>query len=77
MSGIVSTIEGLASTMTAKAMSILDSVFPPERRQELLTKLQQFAVKNPKLSVCAGPLCKPLQPQTNDYARPSSSPTSP
>jgi len=59
MSGIVSTIEGLASTMTTKAMSILDSVFPPERRQELLTKLQQFAVKNPKLSVCAKPRSNP------------------
>lgn len=51
MSGIISTIEGLANTVTTKAMSIVDSVFPPERRQELLTKLQQFAVKNPKLSV--------------------------
>ncbi|KAG9953745.1 hypothetical protein KCU85_g1135, partial [Aureobasidium melanogenum] len=50
MSGIISTIEGLANTVTTKAMSIVDSVFPPERRQELLTKLQQFAVKNPKLS---------------------------
>ncbi|THZ64453.1 hypothetical protein D6C86_02446 [Aureobasidium pullulans] len=50
MSGIVSTIEGLANTVTTKAMAILDSVFPPERRQELLTKLQQFAIKNPKLS---------------------------
>lgn len=52
MSGIVSTIEGLANTVTTKAMAIVDSVFPPERRQELLTKLQQFAIKNPKLSVC-------------------------
>ncbi|CAD0016026.1 unnamed protein product [Aureobasidium pullulans] len=50
MSGIVSTIEGLANTVTTKAMAIVDSVFPPERRQELLTKLQQFAIKNPKLS---------------------------
>lgn len=75
MSGIVSTIEGLASTMTTKAMSILDSVFPPERRQELLTKLQQFAVKNPKLSVVLN-LDPTLQSETNKYARPSSSPTS-
>jgi hypothetical protein len=76
MSGIVSTIEGLANTMTTKAMSILDSVFPPERRQELLTKLQQFAIKNPKLSVCAISMQTFGHP-TNKYARPSSSPTSP
>lgn len=51
MSGIISTIEGLANTVSTKAMGIVDQVFPPERRSELLTKLQQFAVKNPKLSV--------------------------
>ncbi|KAI5269515.1 hypothetical protein E4T47_07001 [Aureobasidium subglaciale] len=50
MSALMSTIEGLANTVTTKAMAIVDSVFPPERRQELLTKLQQFAIKNPKLS---------------------------
>lgn len=51
MSSILSTIEGLAGTVQQKGMALVDSVFPPERRSELLAKLQQFAVRNPKLSV--------------------------
>jgi hypothetical protein len=47
-------IYGMAKSFTggllAKGQAVLDSLFPPEKRAELLTKLQSFAVANPKLS---------------------------
>lgn len=50
MSGLLGTIEGLGNTVALKGKSMLDSFFPPEKRSELLAKLQSFAVRNPKLS---------------------------
>ena len=56
-SGILGTIEGWGNWIAAKGKSLLDSVFPPEKRSAFLAKLQAFMLKNPKLSVscvCAG-----------------------
>ncbi|KAF2086859.1 hypothetical protein K490DRAFT_14203, partial [Saccharata proteae CBS 121410] len=50
MSQILSTIQGLAGGAKDKAMSVLDSLFPPEKRNELLARLQSWAVNNPKLA---------------------------
>jgi hypothetical protein len=50
-SGILSSIEGWGNWIAAKGKSLLDSVFPPEKRASFLAKLQSFMLKNPKLSV--------------------------
>lgn len=50
-SGILGTIEGWGNWIAAKGKSLLDSVFPPEKRASFLAKLQAFMLKNPKLSV--------------------------
>lgn len=51
MSGVLGKIEGIGNLVAAKGKALLDGVFPPEKRSELLAKIQQFAVRNPKLSV--------------------------
>jgi hypothetical protein len=50
-SGILGSIEGWGNWIAAKGKSLLDGVFPPEKRASLLSKLQSFMLKNPKLSV--------------------------
>ena len=50
-SGILGSIEGWGNWIAAKGKSLLDSVFPPEKRASFLAKLQAFMLKNPKLSV--------------------------
>ncbi|OJD38949.1 uncharacterized protein BKCO1_30006 [Diplodia corticola] len=50
MSGILNTIQTLAGTVQEKAQNVLDSLFPPEKRAEMFSRLQAFAVNNPKLS---------------------------
>jgi len=50
-SGILGSIEGWGNWIAAKGKSLLDSVFPPEKRASFLAKLQSFMLKNPKLSV--------------------------
>jgi len=51
MSAILGKIEGIGNLVAGKGKALLDGVFPPEKRSELLAKIQQFAVRNPKLSV--------------------------
>lgn len=61
--GITSKIEGFGSTVAVKGKNMLDSFFPPERRAELLAKIQSFVLRNPKLSVsqlCAHICCPVL-----------------
>lgn len=50
-SGILSSIEGFGNWLAAKGKGLLDSIFPPEKRNAFLAKLQAFMLKNPKLSV--------------------------
>ncbi|KAK4992051.1 hypothetical protein LTR50_001447 [Elasticomyces elasticus] len=50
MSGLLSSIEGIGNNVALKGKSMIDGVFPPEKRAELLARLQSFAVNNPKLS---------------------------
>lgn len=51
MSAILAKIEGVGNLVAAKGKALIDSIFPPEKRAEVLAKLQQFALRNPKLSV--------------------------
>lgn len=51
MSALLSYIQTMAGSLQSKAQNVLDSLFPPEKRAELFSRLQAFAVSNPKLSV--------------------------
>ncbi|KAJ9661736.1 hypothetical protein H2201_006407 [Coniosporium apollinis] len=50
MGSILDTIQGFLGGLGDGATGILDSFFPPEKRAEVLARLQSFAVGNPKLS---------------------------
>jgi len=50
-SGLLSSIEGWGNWIAAKGKALLDSIFPPDKRNAFLAKLQAFMLKNPKLSV--------------------------
>jgi hypothetical protein len=52
MSGILNSIQGIAGKLGSTFQNVLDRIFPPEQRAEMLSKLQGFAVNNPKLAVC-------------------------
>jgi hypothetical protein len=52
MSGMLNSIQGVAGKLGSTFQSVLDKIFPPEKRAEMLSKLQNFAINNPKLSVC-------------------------
>ena len=78
MANIYGVVKGFTGGLLAKGQGVLDSLFPPEKRAELLTKLQMFAVNNPKLSV--SPSIKPcfgITPYTHISRRPFSFPTLP
>lgn len=51
LSGVMGKIEGLGGAIGLKGKAMIDSIFPPEKRNALLAKIQSFAMKNPKLSV--------------------------
>lgn len=67
---VLNRIEGWGNWIAAKGKAILDSIFPPEKRNAFLAKLQAFMLKNPKLSVCL-PTTTQRQSGT-DKNRPSS-----
>ncbi|KAF2205839.1 hypothetical protein GQ43DRAFT_361553 [Delitschia confertaspora ATCC 74209] len=50
MSGLLSTVTGTLTTLGGSFENIIDRFFPPEKRAELWTKLQNFAINNPKLA---------------------------
>lgn len=50
MSGILSSMQCLAGTLQSKAQGVIDSLFPPEKRAAMISRLQAFAASNPKLS---------------------------
>lgn len=48
---VLSTVDGLASKIFAKGKSVIDGIFPPEKRAAFIARLQDFMLRNPKLSV--------------------------
>ncbi|KAK7524270.1 hypothetical protein IWZ03DRAFT_322346 [Phyllosticta citriasiana] len=50
MAAILDTISTAASTFKSKSMSVIDGLFPPAKRAEVLSKLQAWASANPKLA---------------------------
>ncbi|RMY43133.1 hypothetical protein D0865_11467 [Hortaea werneckii] len=53
-SGILGTIEGWGNWIAGKGKEVMDRVIPPEQRASILAKLQEFMLKNPKLSAFLG-----------------------
>jgi len=49
-SGILGKIEGWGNWIAGKGREVMDRVIPPEQRASILAKLQEFMLKNPKLS---------------------------
>ncbi|KAF2811581.1 uncharacterized protein BDZ99DRAFT_569585 [Mytilinidion resinicola] len=50
MSGILSSLTGVLSSLGGKIQGVIDRLFPPEKRAEWISRLQAFAVSNPKLA---------------------------
>lgn len=50
MTDLLNSVTGLGGNMMGKAQGVIDRIFPPEKRAEMMTKLQMFAANNPKLS---------------------------
>ncbi|ORY16186.1 hypothetical protein BCR34DRAFT_139375 [Clohesyomyces aquaticus] len=50
MSAVLNGIAGLFSSLQRTFQNVLDRIVPPEKRAEMLAKLQTFAVNNPKLA---------------------------
>ncbi|KAH7122753.1 hypothetical protein B0J11DRAFT_559822 [Dendryphion nanum] len=50
MSGILTSLQGILGTVRSQFLTILDRIFPPEQRAEMLEKLKTFAINNPKLA---------------------------
>ncbi|KAI7227624.1 hypothetical protein KC330_g8309 [Hortaea werneckii] len=53
-SGILGTIEGWGNWIAGKGKEVMDRVITPEQRASVLAKLQEFMLKNPKLSAFLG-----------------------
>ncbi|KAI7157329.1 hypothetical protein KC349_g5687 [Hortaea werneckii] len=53
-SGILGTIEGWGNWIAGKGREVMDRVITPEQRASILAKLQEFMLKNPKLSAFLG-----------------------
>ncbi|KAK4501699.1 hypothetical protein PRZ48_007508 [Zasmidium cellare] len=47
-------IQNIGNKVAAKGQSVIDSMFPPEKRAAFLAKLQSFMLANPKLSAFLG-----------------------
>jgi len=50
MSGLVSSLSGIVSSLGSKIQSVVNALLPPEKRAEWISRLQAFAVSNPKLA---------------------------
>ena len=52
MSGMLSSLQAMFGKLQGAFWGILDQILPPEQRAEIMQKLKDFAVNNPKLAVC-------------------------
>lgn len=48
---VLSAVDSWGGWVAGKGKSIIDGIFPPEKRAAFLAKLQDFMLRNPKLSV--------------------------
>ena len=51
VSGLTGTLQGTLSGVGDKVQAFIDSIFPPEKRNELFAKIAKFANERPMLAV--------------------------
>jgi hypothetical protein len=51
LSGATGALQGTVGGMLNKGSAWLDSIFPPEKRNELIAKMSKFATEKPMLAV--------------------------
>ena len=51
ISGIAGGLQGSVGGMLNQGSAWLDSIFPPEKRNELMAKISKFATEKPMLAV--------------------------
>ncbi|KXT09721.1 hypothetical protein AC579_1690 [Pseudocercospora musae] len=51
---VLSTVDTWGGWVAGKGKSVVDGIFPPEKRAAFLAKLQDFMLRNPKLSAFLG-----------------------
>ena len=51
VTGLTGTLQGTLSGMGNKVQAWIDSIFPPEKRNELFAKIAKFANERPMLAV--------------------------
>ena len=51
ISGATGALQGSVGGMLNKGSAWLDSIFPPEKRNELMAKISKFATEKPMLAV--------------------------
>lgn len=51
ISGLTGTLQGTLSGVGNKVQAFIDSIFPPEKRNELFAKIAKFANERPMLAV--------------------------
>ncbi|PSN70934.1 hypothetical protein BS50DRAFT_545917 [Corynespora cassiicola Philippines] len=50
MAAILNSLQGILGSLGNSFQKVLDRIFPPEQRSEMMAKLQTFAINNPKLA---------------------------
>ena len=51
ISGLTGTLQGTLGGMGSKVQAWVDSIFPPEKRNELFARIAKFANERPMLAV--------------------------
>ncbi|KAK8225735.1 hypothetical protein HDK77DRAFT_137608 [Phyllosticta capitalensis] len=50
MAAFLESVQNVAAAFQSKSMGVIDGLFPPEKRAEVLSRLKTWAVANPKLA---------------------------
>lgn len=60
ISGTAGALQGTVGGMLNKGSAWIDSIFPPEKRNELMAKISKFATEKPMLAVSILPPSDPF-----------------
>ena len=71
VSGMTGALQGTVGGVLNKGQAWIDSIFPPEKRNELMAKLSKFATEKPMLAVCLAPFSLAYTHSANDTYSPS------
>lgn len=71
VSGMTGALQGTVGGVLSNGQAWIDSVFPPEKRNELMAKISKFATEKPMLAVCLSPFSLAYTHRANDIHSPS------